>query len=215
MLTFIWSPVRFFETRLAKVPNWPVAMAAPLLCALVDVAAVQIVSGKIMLALSQAQGGSAIPPATLQAARWSTLATVLGYPACFALSVLIMASIDTVTTESGKQRRYVDLGGLAFAAFVPGCLFALAAAMMWTPPPVFTSAAESLSQYARSIRADPWLQTSALLYHVGLLWYVALLAVILHLAGALPARVAALAALVMFISLGGFRLWQFLPPLTW
>lgn len=214
MLTFIWCPAQFFESRLAQPPRWPLASAAPVLCAMLDVAAVHIVTGKIVASLSHAQSAGAVPESMLQAARWSSLTTVIAYPASFAISILLVACVDTLTADSGRQRRYVDLGGLAFAAFIPGCVFAVAAAMMWEPSSVFTTAPESMSRFAVSLRADPWLSTAALVYHFGLIWYVALLGVILNVARVLSTRTAAVTALALYMSLGGFRMLQFLPPLT-
>ena len=214
MLAFIWSPAQFFAASLAQPPRWPLALAAPALCTLLDGAAVHLVTGRILASLNHAQGAGAVPEAALQAARWSSLTTVITYPATFALSILILASVDTLAAESGRQRRYIDLAGLAFAAFVPGCVFALAAAMMWTPAAAFTTDPESLSRFALAVRADPWLSTAGILYHFGLAWYVVLLGIILTAARALSARASALVALGLFVSLGGFRLLQFLPPLT-
>lgn len=214
MLTFIWSPAQFFAERLAQPPRWFLALAAPALCTLLDGAAVHIVTGKIVANLTQAQSAAAVPEAALHAARWASLTTAIAYPATFAISVLILASVDTLAAESGRQRRYIDLAGLAFAAFLPGCLFAFAAALMWTPSLAYTTDPDSLSRFALTVRADPWLSTSGILFHFGLAWYVILLGIILTAARSLSARASALVALGLFVSLGGFRLLQFLPPLT-
>lgn len=214
MTAFLWSPVRFFSARLAEPPRWLLAVAPLVACTLLDAGAVYTLGGKVVAAMSGAAGLGAMPDATLRAARWSSLTTVMGYPACVAVSVVIMASLDALTVDSGRQRRYADLAGLASAAFIPGCVLALVASVMWSPPLVFATDADSMSRYMTHIRTDPWLSTSRLVYYFGLLWYTTLLAIILKASGVLSTRTATAAALGLFVSLGGFRLLQFLPPLT-
>ncbi|MDQ3170620.1 MAG: YIP1 family protein [Acidobacteriota bacterium] len=209
MLAFAWSPVQFFEARLRRRPNWALAFGFPILCGLLDMVSVFILGGKNQVALEQMLG-PAMPPGAFQAARISTVLTVAGYPTYFALTAMILASLDALMHDSGRQRRLVEFAGVAFLAFIPSCVFMIGVALFWMPPaigPVGGSLLDleaATARYLSGMHADPWLSTARLLYYFCLVWYVALLAVILRVAGAFSVRAAAGAAAAIFAGFSGF-----------
>ena len=80
MLTFIWSPVGYFERRLTRSIGWGPALAVPAACAVLQWGSTAVVSAKMRPVLESAftQGGLAgttTPP--LQA---MAMLTLFGYP---------------------------------------------------------------------------------------------------------------------------------------
>ncbi len=211
MWAFVWSPVRFFDARLHRPPNWLLALAAPVLCGLLDMSALLVLGDKNQAALARMLGPGGLSSEMLSAARMSTILTVTGYPIYFALTAMIMACLDVLAHDSGRQVRLVECAGLAFFAFIPACVFMLGVAVFWSPPPVAATVGASFmdvqtltTRYLANLRADPWLSTATVVYYLCLTWCVALLAVVLKVAAAFSTRTAAIAAAALFAGFSGF-----------
>lgn len=211
MWAFVWSPVRFFEVSLQRPPRWFLALIAPALCGLLNMAAVLILAEKNHTMLDGTLAGAGVAAASFHAARLSAVLTIAGYPVYFALTAMILASLDVLLKDSGRQERLIEFAGLAFFAFLPSCLFMLGVAIFWTPPPFDAGASGSLLdlqaaaiKHVSAMRGDPWPLTAAVFYYVCLAWCAALLGVILRVAGEFSVRAAGAAALAIFAGFSGF-----------
>lgn len=209
MFRLLWSPLRFFEERLSGPPRLWRGLAFPAACALFDLFSVVVLTRKISAELSTLALAAGLSPGAFSAARWPAFLTVLGYPMHFALSVVIIVSLDVMLKDSRQHRRLVELIGLAFAAFLPGAVMACVVSLGWSAPSaggLLVSLPESAARYGQTLATDPWLSTVRVFYYFGLMWYCALLAAILNVAGILRPQAAAAITPVLFVALGGFRL---------
>lgn len=210
MIAFLWSPVHFFEARLQRPPVWLLALGAPMLCGVLDMSAVLILAGKHSEALAHLAAAAGVNPSAFDAARLSSVLSLAGYPMYFVLMAGIVASVDTLLLDSGRQARLIELVGLAFFSFVPVCVLTLAVAVIWTPPPfhvapgaTFGDVQLAVTSYVENVRADPALSTMRALYYVSLAWCVALTGSALKIATGLSNRAAAATALLMFAGFSG------------
>lgn len=203
---FVWSPVRFFEGRLGRPPQWPLALGVPLICGLLDMTAMLVLGGKAWAAVDTALPHG-LPAGMDVGTRLAAVLSVTGFPVYFGLAALMLASADVLFKDSRQQPRLVEFTGLAFSAFLPACLFTLLVALTWTPPAVggaSLDAASVLVDFRDAATADPWLSTAGLLYYVGLAWCSALLGVVLTVVSGFPRTGAAVAAMAIFLSLSSF-----------
>jgi len=211
LAAFIWSPVRFFESRLAGPPRWLPALSAPLLCGVLDMSAVLILGAKNAAAAGPVLASGGVGVQALRAAHFASVLTLIGYPVHFALMALILTSADVLFKDSGRQHRLAEFAGLAFFAFVPGCLFMLGAAVVWAPEPVQTPAGSAFldfqaaaARFADAMKADPWLSTARVVYLSCLGWCVALMGAALTVASGFGRRAACLASVLIFVAFSGF-----------
>lgn len=210
MIAFVWSPVHFFEARLHRPPVWLLALSAPLLCGVLDMSAVLVMAGKHSEALAQLAATAGVNPSAFEAARLSSVLSLAGYPMYFVLMAAIVASVDTLLLDSGRQTRLVELVGLAFFSFLPVCVLTLLVAVFWTPPPFHVSPGATFSEvqpviasYLDRVHADPALSTIRALYYVSLAWCVALTGSALKVATGLSNRAAAATALLILAGFSG------------
>lgn len=210
---FVWSPVRFFEQRLDRPPSWLPALSAPLLCGVLDMSAVLILGAKNSAAAASLLAAAGANPGALQAAHLAAGLTLVGYPIYFVLMALILASIDVLFKDSGRQLRLAEFTGLAFFAFVPVCLFTLGVSIFWTPPPLTVPADSSFldlqaaaSRFVALMNADPWLSTARIIYFFSLGWCVALVSAALAVTSGFGRPAAGLASTLLFLAFSG--LWR-------
>lgn len=210
MLSFVWSPVRFFEARLHRPPNWALAFGAPIVCGVLDMAAVLIVAGKNQDALEHILLSAGLTTGALGAAKASSVLTAAGYPIYFALAAAVLACLDVLTKDSGRQLRLVEFAGLSFCAFIPSVLFMLGVAVFWTPPVMDTLTGASfldvqavVARYVDAMRASASLSTAAVVYYCCLAWCAALLGVALKVTAGFQAKAAAVASALIFTGFSG------------
>lgn len=213
MGSFVWSPIRFFESRLRKPPGWPLALTAPILCGVLDMAAVLVLATKNGESVAQLTAALPLNASSFAAVKLSSVLSIAGYPLYFVLMAVIVASVDTILLDSGRQIRLVKLVGLAFFSFLPVCAATLVIALLWTPPSFPTPSGQTLSEvqvaltaYLGEVRADPALSTLRVLYFASLAWCGALAGSALRVASGVPTAVAATTALLIFVAFSG--LWR-------
>lgn len=211
MVAFVWSPVLFFEARLHRPPAWLLALSAPLLCGVLDMSAVLVLASKHADVLEHLASAAGVNPSAFGAARVSSVLSLAGYPMYFVLMALIVASVDTLMLDSGRQVRLVELVGLAFFSFLPVCALTLVVALTWTPPPFhvtpgasFVDVQPAMASYLERVQADPALSTMRALYYASLAWCVALTGGALKVTTGLSSSAAAVTALLMFAGFSGF-----------
>ena len=210
MIAFLWSPVHFFEGRLHRPPVWLLALSAPMLCGVLDMSAVLVLAGKHSQALAHLAAAAGVNPSAFDAARLSSVLSLAGYPMYFVLMAVIVASVDTLLLDSGRQARLIELVGLAFFAFLPVCVLTLAVAVLWTPPPfqvtpgaTFGEVQLAVTSYLEHVHADPALSTMRVLYYVSLAWCGALIGSALKVTTGLSNWVAGATALLVFAGFSG------------
>jgi hypothetical protein len=139
--------------------------------------------------------------------------TGAGYPIYFVLMSMILASADVLLRDSGRQVRLVELTGLAFFAFVPSCLTTLAAALLWSPPPLgppgttIFDLQNAVTAHIEAMRLDPWLSTAGIIYYISLAWCAALTGVVLKVTSGIPTIAAVVASSLIFVGFSGI-LWR-------
>lgn len=212
MIAFLWSPIRFFEARLHRPPAWLLALSAPILCGVLDMSTVLVMAGKHSQALAHLAAGAGVSPSAFDAARLSSVLSLAGYPMYFVLMAVIVASIDTLLLDSGRQTRLVELVGLAFFSFLPVCMLTLVVAVIWTPPPfhvapgaTFGDMQPAITSYLEDVYTDPALSIMRALYYVSLAWCAALTGSALKVTTGLSKWAAVATALLIFAGFSGVR----------
>lgn len=122
MVRYVVSPLRFFEDRLQRRPNWVLALTAPTLCAGLQVVA-------------------ALPGDTV------TLFSAVGYPIAYVLAALAVISLDVLFRDSGQRRRLAEFTGLCFFTQVPYCFLMIAAVYVGVPDAPLVPTMQILSYY--------------------------------------------------------------------
>jgi hypothetical protein len=210
MVTFVWSPIGFFERRMTRTPRWTPALAVPLACALLQWASTAIASAKMRPVLENAFAqagltGTALPPIQAMA-----LLTLFGYPITYAIAALALVALDVVLTDSGEPRRLAQFAGLSFLSQLPYCVLMLYAAATLAPEALPVSAGatlqdvhDALVRYQVSMFATPLMSTVRLLSYVSILWLCITLAIALKVVARLRAAATISAALFLALVLEG------------
>ena len=200
--------MRFFQQRLEHPPRWTLALGTPVLCGLLDMTAIVTLGAKNQAAVDTALP-TGLPAGALLASKVSAALSMLGFPLYFVLAAMMLASADVVFRDSRRQLRLIEFAGIAFAAFLPVCLYMLVIAVVWMPPPIETLGSgvdlqSAVARYLTMLREDAWLSTGHVLYYCCLAWCAALLGVVLNVVSSFSRMGAAAAAAAVFVSLSGF-----------
>src|SRR4051812_18238506 len=133
MVTFLWSPVGFFERRMTRTPGWTRALAVPLACALLRWASTAIVSAKMRPVLEAAFAQAGFAGTTMPPVQAMTVLTLFGYPLTYGIATLALVALDVVLTDSGTPSRLAQFAALSFLSQVPYCVLMLYVALTMTP----------------------------------------------------------------------------------
>ena len=205
MWTLIWSPVRFFDARRRRHPDWVTALAAPALCAGLQHVSVSIFSGKIRPMLDAALARLDLPVTALPSGPLLVLVSALTYPTYFALLTLGMLALNVLVGDSGQPARVTEFTALSFYTQVPYLLSMVLIAWVWVPEPirlpVGPSSAELLAAahgYRETMWSAPLLSTGRLLSYYSLLWFAAVLSAALKVVAGLSTRATVVVAVILF-----------------
>lgn len=212
MLAFVWSPVRFFEARLAKPPNWLLALTPPVLAGCLDASALVLLGNKMQPVLEVFGGGSAEAATAFQTIRFAAVFSFLGTPATFVLAATLLVSVDVLLIDSRRQLRAAELAGLAFWPSVAGSALIVVAVVVWTPAvPAVPGAAspsalsDAAAEYVRSMRSESWMASALLIANLATLWCAGLLGVVGRVVCRLSVPASIVAALAILVSITALR----------
>jgi hypothetical protein len=213
MLAFVFSPVRYFESRLDRRLGWTLPLAVPGLCALLHCTAALILAGKTGPIVESAFDEIGLSTAALFPAQVFALLTLFGYPITYGMAVLALIALDVVLIDSGQARRLGQCAGLCFLSQLPYCLLMVVVAVAWTPAPLSLPAGASLlevrqavERYRDAASEGPLLSTARLMSYYSILWLCTTLAISLKVVSRL--RIGATLAAGAFLTalLGGLTL---------
>lgn len=184
MLSFVFSPVAFFERRLQRPHGWALPLALPALCAVLHCTATLIFAGKTRPVLEIAFAEIGLSTAPLPPAQVFALLTLFGYPITYAMAALALIALDVVLTDSGESRRLGQFAGLCFLSQVPYCVLMVGVAVAWTPDPLtlpvgasLQDVQEAVNRYRDAAFDAPLLSTARLISYYSVVWLCAMLAV--------------------------------------
>jgi hypothetical protein len=184
MITFLFSPVQFFERRLDRRHGWGLPLALPALCAALHAVATLIFAMKTRPLLDDAFAALGVPAVSLPPAQVYAVLAVFGYPITFAMAALALIALDVVVSDSGEARRLGQFAGLAFLSQVPYCAFMVLVAIAWTPAPLVLPSGASLAdlqevvnRYRHAAFDTPLMSTARLLSYYSVLWLSVMLAI--------------------------------------
>ena len=205
MLNLVWSPVRFFDARRRRRPDWRTALAAPALCAGLQSVSVSIFNSKTRPIVDSALARLDLPLTGLPSPHLFVAISALAYPAFFGLLTLAVLALDVLVKDSGQPTRLTEFTALCFYTQVPYCLLMILIAWFWVPDPirlpVGLSTAELLSwmrHYQATMLSGPLLSTGRLLSYYSLVWLAAVLSVALKVVTGLSTRATVVMAIVLF-----------------
>ena len=205
MVNLAWSPVRFFNARRRRHPDWGTALAAPALCAGLQIVATSMFSGKTRPLLDTALDRLDLPLTGLPSGLLGVAISALSYPMFFGLLTLAVLALDVLVTDSGQPARLTEFTALSFYTQVPYCLLMILIAWIWVPEPVrlpvgpATAALPVVVQrYRDTILSGPLLSTGRLLSYYSLLWQAAVLSVAFKVVAGLSTRATLMMAVVLF-----------------
>ena len=136
MLTLVSSPVRFFEARRRREPDWPTALAAPALCAWLQGMSAWIFSGKSRPIVDTALARIDLPLTGLPSGHLFVAMSVLAYPMFFGLLTLAVLAVDVLAKDTEQPARLTEFTALGFYTQVPYCLLMIVIAWVWAPEPI-------------------------------------------------------------------------------
>jgi hypothetical protein len=119
MVTFLFSPVRFFERRMDRSGGWALPLALPALCAALHCTATLILALKTRPLLEAAFAELGLSTAALPPAQVFSVLALFGYPITYGMAALALIALDVVVTDSGESRRLGQFAGCAFSASCP------------------------------------------------------------------------------------------------
>jgi hypothetical protein len=205
MLTFVWSPVGFFERRLTRTPRWTPALAVPLACALLQWASTAIASAKMQPVVERAFAQAGLATTTMPPIQAMALLTLFGYPMTYAIAALALVALDVVLTDSGEPRRLAQFAGWSFLSQLPYCVLMLYVAATLAPQALPVAAGSTLQEvhdavlrYQTAMFAEPLMSTARVLSYVSILWLCIMLAIALKVVARL--RVAATLSAALFLA---------------
>jgi hypothetical protein len=209
---FVWSPVRFFETRAQTAPDWVWAGVAPVLCGVLQVIATVILAGKIQEVLAAAlphmdAAGALAPPLTA-----SALTTVAGYPVAFGFCAMALICLDVLLVDSRRAPQLAACAGYTFYTQVPAAVLLIVAVCCWSPLPLIVDAGSPLAglqraafDYREAVRSAPLFVIADSVADLSLLWFAAMLGVALRVVSGVSIRAAVLSASLLWLTFGGVR----------
>ena len=206
MLTLLWSPVRFFETRRADGLHWLAAAGALLLCGVLQAVSSSMTLVKMLPEMERAMALIETPFAEFPLHGLAVVGGLLGYPMFYGVMLLAVLALDIVAAGSQQPRLLAKFTAVSFYTQVPWCIVMIAIAWFWTPEPMRvpvgaseTEIMEALGRYQRSIHSGPLLSTGRLLGHYSSLWLSAVLAIALKVVGSLSVRATFAVGAVLFV----------------
>ena len=186
MLNLVWSPVRFFDARRCRNPDWGTALTAPALCAGLQGLSVRIFSGKTRPMVDAALASLDLPLTGLPSGHLSVAMGILTYPMLFGLLTLAVLALDVLVKDSGQAARLTEFTALSFYTQVPYALLMIAIAWAWVPEPIRVPAGPSIAEvlttverYRDTMLSSPLLSTGRLLSYYSLNWLAVVLSVAL------------------------------------
>jgi len=213
VLDFIFSPVTFFERRLRRPPNWPLALLPLGLCVIVQIASALLFVEKMQPVLAGFEGRSAYAAWATPFQVFSVVLVAFGYAATYAMAALALVCLDVVTTDSRRGARLAEFVGLSFFTQVPYAIVTVLIAYFWSPAESGLGSGTSLEHVSQAvdrqhaaITASPLLSTGRLLSYYSTVWLVVLLSAALKAVTGLGTKAAWLAALFLLAVFVGIRL---------
>lgn len=184
MLTFLVSPVAFFERRLQRSPGWAVPLAIPAVCGLLQCASTLLFAGKTEPILLRAFGELGLTTMHPPPAQVFAYLTLLGYPITYGIATLALIAFDVLLTDSGESERLGQFAGLCFLSQVPYCVLMVIVAFVWIPEPLNLASGASLQELQQAVYRyrdaafdTPLLSTARLISYYSVVWLCAMLAV--------------------------------------
>lgn len=198
---FAVHPAVFFRTRLQKKPNWVLALSAPALCALLQLASALVLSEKAQPVLREFLVQENLAAADMHA--FSTVAASAGFASYFlnyGMMALAVVCLDVLLKDSGRLPRLAEFTGLSFFLQLPYCVLMLIAAYLWVPDPVLLPTSTSPSEIRLAIQewrqvmfSWPLFVASRTIAYYLLAWQAILLAICLKIVSGLSTRAVLLA----------------------
>jgi hypothetical protein len=181
----VWRPVPFFEWRLERPSNWPLALAAPACCAVLSLLTGIVLFGKVTPQVS-------FPVVTGNAGTVRSFAVALSvlvsssYFVYYAVLALAAVGVDVLLRDSGKGTRLAELVGFCFVPQIFHSASLLLLVVWWLPSPAALSQAMGpqfahmpLEQYKEIVTSRaPFLVVQSLSY-ICWLWTICLIGVCL------------------------------------
>lgn len=214
MLDFVFSPVTFFEQRLRRPPNWPLALLPLGLCVIVQIASALLFVEKMQPVLAGLTGDLAAPAAWATPFEvFSVVLVPFGYAATYAMAALAVVCLDVITKDSRRGARLAEFAALSFFTHVPYAFVTVLIAYFWSPGESGLGSGLSIEdvrlaverQHA-AIMASPLLSTGRLLSYYSTVWLVVLLSAALKAVTGLGTKAAWLAAVFLLAVFVGIRL---------
>jgi hypothetical protein len=213
MLRFILTPVRFFESRRMRPPNWVLALSAPLLCGCLQVVSNRLFVSKTEPMVAQLMARLNVDAAGFPFAGVFTVVSSLTYPMLLALAVLAVVCLDVLLKDSRQSRRLGEFTALCFFTHVPYCAWMVLVAWFWVPEdiriPVHATPYEvwtAVETYRAEMLSAPMLSTARILWFYSMAWLACQLSVSLKVVSGIPVRAAAVVAVALFAGFAGLDL---------
>lgn len=213
MLSFLFSPVAFFERRLERPHGWGLPVALPALCAVLHGTATLILAVKTRPLLETAFAELGLSATPLPPAQVFALLALFGYPITYGMAALALIALDVVMTDSGESRRLGQFAGLCFLSQVPYCVFMVIVAVAWTPDPLtlpvgasLQDMQEAVNRYRDAAFDAPLLSTARLMSYYSVIWLSAMLAVSWKVVSRVRTATTIAAGVFLLVLLGGIAL---------
>ena len=209
MWRLVWSPIRFFEDRRSRPPDWRLALAAPALCAGLQLVSALLLVGKTQPLLDALFVELDVPThgAPLDAvAVIGALASATTYPVYYVMMAISVICIDVLAGRSGHAPRLAEFAGLCFFSQVLFAGVTLAVAVVWEPEAIRLPAHASMSDVPAALElhraaadATPLISTKRILSYYSTMWLVALLCICLKVVSGFSPRATYCAGAVLLV----------------
>jgi Yip1 domain len=199
---FVAHPASFFGDRFRQKPNWPLALAAPALCAVLQFISSFLLTNKTLPIVRKFLAREHLQQIDMHlfGVLASTFASA-SYLVAFGTIVAAVVCFDVLLMDSGRLRRLAEFAGLSFFAQLPYCVLMVVVAYLWSPNPIGPALDTSPSEISAAIQQwrtemfGWWLlSASRVIGYYALIWQVVLIGVFLNVVSRLKVWVAVLAS---------------------
>jgi hypothetical protein len=182
LLSLIFEPSIYFESRLRRGPQWFLASMGPLLCFFLHWIAFTVIHKKLAGEIEAILAPHIAGPMALSWIYVMDFFGAAGYVVVPAFAVVAVICIDILTKGTDRFQRFFELAGFCFYALVPYVALVLILSLLFEPPEVsaygpFTrnEIPDLVRDYMISVRQTPivlLIQNLGLLFHAWLAFLI-------------------------------------------
>jgi hypothetical protein len=160
VLSLVFAPVAFFQTRLRRPASWRLALGGPLGCGALALVSHAVFSDKVTSPLFDSLAAMGVSVAFATSMRYmGVLNVALVYVLVWLATSAFMIAFDVLFGQSPHPARIVETNGLAFYSQVPWLAVMVGVSLAfeppaWAPPPGPISVAD-LERFKRLLEQDP------------------------------------------------------------